>query len=328
MRAQTTRWHTVDSSRPFTLPLHLSGWRSLTAALCDPLTWSYFQKSDRRKRLRQESSIWWENVTNRQNKGECVLQKAISLFHLWFSNQPVSHLRLKPCSWGRVTLFGWGTVGKVPAETSICKCGFGSKSHQCYFPPTQTQHNQLRGGCIAVACKVAPSVWTFPHKFTLVRSQSVPSDLNLTLSLPRLHFTLSVLSLCLITRRSMLTVNLLGGERDWEIKYILNSFPLMWQLLPPSLSLTSSLLSRQHSADSVPRHISFMFCTQKSVSFTPSRISNFTAEMFCHSLDLRWIRCTCVAGKSVCCRVWVLQCEEKEKSSNPNLCRLSLMNVR
>lgn len=43
-----------------------------------------------------------------------------------------------------------------------------------------------------------------------------------------LHFTLSVLSLCLITRRSMFTVNLLGGERDWEIKFILNSSTLMW----------------------------------------------------------------------------------------------------
>lgn len=36
----------------------------------------------------------------------------------------------------------------------------------------------------------------------------------------------------------MLTVNLLEGggggcKRDWEIKFILNSFPLMWQLPPP-----------------------------------------------------------------------------------------------
>lgn len=55
--------------------------------------------------------------------------------------------------------------------------------------------------------------------------------LDQNLALPsRLHFTLSVLSLCLITRQSMLTVTLLGEglEGDWEIKFILNSFPLMW----------------------------------------------------------------------------------------------------
>lgn len=68
----------------------------------------------------------------------------------------------------------------------------------------------------------------------------------------------------------MLTVNLLGGERDWEIKFILNSFPLMWQLPllatppPPSLALTSSLLSQQHSTESVQKHISIVFCTQRA----------------------------------------------------------------
>lgn len=114
-------------------------------------------------------------------------------------------------------------------------------------------------------------IWRWLHSFCI---QSSPFCVNLPTQvhwlgasrLPRseprplssrLHFTLSVLSLCLITRRSMLTVNLLGGERDWEIKFILNSFPLMWQLhpLPPSLSLTSSLLSQQHSTESVPKHI-------------------------------------------------------------------------
>lgn len=88
----------------------------------------------------------------------------------------------------------------------------------------------------------------------------------------RLHFTLSVLSLCLITRRSMLTVNLLGGERDWEIKFILNSFPLMWQLPPtpptpphsfPLPHLFSPLSAAQHGVCS-KKHISFMFCTQKA----------------------------------------------------------------
>lgn len=69
----------------------------------------------------------------------------------------------------------------------------------------------------------------------------------------RLHFTLSVLSLCLITRRSMLTVNLLGGERDWEITFILNSFPLMWQLHPPTSSLSSPSSTAQGLFQSTSR---------------------------------------------------------------------------
>lgn len=102
---------------------------------------------------------------------------------------------------------------------------------------------------------------------------------------PRLHFTLSVLSLCLITRRSMLTVNLLGGERDWEIKFILNSFPLMWQLHPPHLF---SPLPAAQPRDCSKAHPVYVLYTE-SISFNPSRISNFTAEMACHSFNLRWI---------------------------------------
>ena len=108
----------------------------------------------------------------------------------------------------------------------------------------------------------------------------------------RLHFTLSVLSLCLITRRSMLTVNLLGGERDWEIKFILNSFPLMWQLPPlfPLPHLFSPLPAAQHGACS-KAHLVYVLYTE-SVSFTSSRISNFTAETACRSFSPGWITCT------------------------------------
>lgn len=119
----------------------------------------------------------------------------------------------------------------------------------------------------------------------------------------RLHFTLSVLSLCLITRRSMLTVSLLGGERDWEIKFILNSFPLMWQLPPlfPLSHLFSPLPAAQHGVCS-KAHLVYVLYTE-STSFTPSRIWNFAAELACHSFTLRWIRCTCIAEKI--CQAWI-----------------------
>lgn len=54
-----------------------------------------------------------------------------------------------------------------------------------------------------------------------------------------------------ITRWSMLTAKLLGLERDCEIKLILNSFTLMWQLPPPFLCLTASALL----SSSIQRHV-------------------------------------------------------------------------
>lgn len=111
---------------------------------------------------------------------------------------------------------------------------------------------------------------------------------------PRFHFTLSVLSLCLATRRSMLTLNLLGGERDWEIKFILNSFPLMWQL-PPLPSPSPLLSSPSSTARSLFQSTSSLCFVHRKCFFR--RISNFTAKMAWHSIDLRWIRCSCTAGK-------------------------------
>lgn len=141
-------------------------------------------------------------------------------------------------------------------------------------------HNQLRDGCTAFAYKVALFCVNLSHTSSRwLGASRLPRSEPRPLS-PLLHFTLCVLSLCLITRRSMLTVNLLGGERDWEIKFILNSFPLMWQLPPsfPPLSLTSSLLSQQHSTESVPKHISLMFCTQKAFLSPPAESQNLTAK--------------------------------------------------
>lgn len=108
----------------------------------------------------------------------------------------------------------------------------------------------------------AHSVWNFPS-LILVRQQWVTSA-----STSPLHFAASVLSLCLITRRSMLTVSLLGGERDWEIKFILNSFPLMWQLPSSHLPhLFSPLQAAQHEACS-KAHLVHVVYTE-SISFYP-----------------------------------------------------------
>lgn len=171
----------------------------------------------------------------------------------------------------------------------------------CWFINV-TSHIQhmLRHGYIAFANKCAPSVCEFSlPSFWLGCSQlprSVPH---------RLHFTVSVLSLCLITRRSTLTVSLLGGERDWEIKFILNSFPLMWQLpYFPLPQLFSPLESAQHGACSKAHLVRVVYT--ESISFTPSWISNFTAEMAHRSFDLRWIRCVCTSER-VCAEYELLR---------------------
>lgn len=87
----------------------------------------------------------------------------------------------------------------------------------------------------------------------------------------RLHFTLSVLSLCLTTRWSMLTVSLLGGERDREIKFILNSFPLMWQLPPlPHLSSSGTARSLFQSTSRL--------CFVHRKRFLPPRVETQTSQ--------------------------------------------------
>ena len=101
----------------------------------------------------------------------------------------------------------------------------------------------------------------------------------------RLHFTLSVLSLCLTTRWSMLTVSLLGGERDREIKFILNSFPLMWQLHPPPSPLLSSPSGTARSLFQSTSRLCFVHRKR----FLPPGVKTQT-EMACLSFNLRRIR--------------------------------------
>ena len=161
--------------------------------------------------------------------------------------------------------------------------------------PMRTNTTRARDGYAAFAYKVSPFFFFFFLREPSHTSSTWSGASRLPRSEPRplssrLHFTLSVLSLCLTTRWSMLTVSLLGGERDREIKFILNSFPLMWQLPPPpSVPSPSPLLSSPSGTawSLFQKHISFMFCTQKAFSFTPSRNSNFTAEMACLSFNLR-----------------------------------------
>lgn len=84
-----------------------------------------------------------------------------------------------------------------------------------------------------------------------------------------------------------------GEKKDCQIKFILNS----WRLPPSSLLLTLfSLAGRTARSLFQKARLVYVLHTE-SVSFSPSWISNFRAEMFCHSSDLSWIRF--VYGQSV-----------------------------
>lgn len=89
--------------------------------------------------------------------------------------------------------------------------------------------------------KVASSDWKPAYYF----------DQNLILYVPHLWFTLSVLCALLVSHNKTEHAHckpLGGGERDWEIKFILNSFSLMCQLPPPFplLHLFSPPQAAQH----------------------------------------------------------------------------------
>lgn len=180
VRAQTTRWHTVESSGPSTLPPGLARWRCLTCGFRWSTHLKLFSETGQdevtsntavaySKRLQlMEKKMWPKDIT----RAESVLKKARGKWNLSGFQSPCQSVQLcaQTCFWVWMTLFS-------KSEALYMK-NQHKKTYQCFF--TQNTAQPHSDGFIAFACKVAPSVWTSPHKFVLVRSQPVTSISDLT----------------------------------------------------------------------------------------------------------------------------------------------------